>query len=307
MKEASGASRPLSPDRNMSWAKMWFMAIRPRTLALSLTPVVVGTALAWAEAGQVNMLAAVVAALGAMFIQIGANLYNDAADFERGGDGPNRLGPSRVTAGGLMTASQVKRGAFISFGVTALLGCYLISIGGWPILLLGVASIFCGWAYTGGPLPIAYTPIAELFVVLFFGVGAVGGTVWLHTGALPGIVILVGVIMGLFAAAVNFVNNYRDCEQDRENGRRTLAMLVGPEGGRMLYMAMLLLPFLLIIIVMEHFGDRHCWLVFGSFPMVLHMMQRFAHEKRENFNPLLGGTARIQVAYGLLLSIGLLW
>ena len=140
----------------------WLMAARPRTLSLSITPVAVGTALAWAVARHVHWPAVLAALVGSMCIQIGTNLHNDAVDSERGGDGPDRVGPPRVTALGLLDAASVKRGAAVCFGTAALMGLYLIAVGGWPILLLGVLSILAGWAYTGGPLPIAYTPLGEL-------------------------------------------------------------------------------------------------------------------------------------------------
>src|SRR5664280_13515 len=162
----------------------WLMAARPRTISLSITPVVVGTALAWAVAGKIHWQAVLAALIASMFIQLGTNLHNDAVDSERGGDGPGRIGPPRVTAMGLLRGRSVKHGACTCFAVAALMGLYLIAVGGWPILLLGLASIASGWAYTGGPWPIAYTPLGELFVIAFFGVGAVGGTYWLCAGNL---------------------------------------------------------------------------------------------------------------------------
>ena len=135
----------------------WIMAGRPRTLTLSVTPVIVGAALAWAVERELHWGAIVAALVASMFIQLGTNLHNDAADSERGGDGPDRVGPPRVTASGLLEASAIKRGAMICFALAALMGLYLVAVGGWPILLLGIFSILSGWAYTGGPMPIAYT------------------------------------------------------------------------------------------------------------------------------------------------------
>ena len=192
----------------------WIMAARPRTLSLSMTPVAVGAALAWAGPRKVHWLAVLVALVGSMSIHIATNLHNDAIDSERGGDGPDRLGPPRVSASGLLSISKVKRGAALWFAVAALMGLYLVFIGGWPILLLGILSILSGWAYNGGPMPIAYTPLGELFVVAFFGVGAIGGTYWLCTGGLDDVAIVGGLAIGLFAAAVLMVNNHRDAEAD---------------------------------------------------------------------------------------------
>src|SRR6476620_7638177 len=137
----------------------WIMAARPRTLSLSVTPVLVGTAMAWAAEGEVPWLPVLAALVSSVFIQLGTNIHNDAADFERGGDGPDRIGPPRVTSSGLLDAASVKRGAYACFAIAAMMGLPLVSVGGWPILLIGMLSIAAGWGYTGGPLPIAYTPL----------------------------------------------------------------------------------------------------------------------------------------------------
>src|SRR5476651_447015 len=224
----------------------WIMAARPRTLSLSATPVAVGTALAWAANSQVHWLAVLAALLGSMFIQLGTNLHNDAVDSERGGDGPDRVGPPRVTASGLLSAGNVKRVAAACFAVAALLGLYLVAVGGWPILLLGMLSIVSGWAYTGGPLPIAYTPLGELFVVAFFGVGAVCGTYWLCTTSVGPAAFEAGLALGFLAGAVLLVNNYRDAEADARVGRKTLAIIVGPHVTVWIYAGLILLPFALL-------------------------------------------------------------
>src|SRR5262245_11677716 len=205
----------------------WIMAARPRTLTLSTTPVVVGAALAWAAERQVHWLAVLAAFLGAVFIQLGTNIHNDAADFERGGDGPDRVGPPRVTASGLLTATAVNRGAIVCFAIAALIGIYLIAVGGWPILLVGVLSIASAWGYTGGPFPIAYTPLGEVFVVIFFGLVPVGGTYFLCTAGLSPPALTAGLALGLLTGAVLLVNNHRDIVSDARAGRRTLPIVVG--------------------------------------------------------------------------------
>ena len=187
----------------------WLMAARPRTLSLSVTPVLVGTAMAWAADGEVPWLAVLAALIASAFIQLGTNLHNDAADFERGSDGPDRIGPPRVTATGLLSATTVNRGAFVCFGIAALLGLYLTYVGGWPILLIGILSIAAGWGYTGGPYPIAYTPFGEVFVVAFFGVTAVAGTFFLCRGHISASALTSGLAIGSLTGAVLLVNNYR--------------------------------------------------------------------------------------------------
>lgn len=283
-------------------ANLWLLAIRPRTLSISVVPVLVGTALAWSEARAFAWQPMLAALLAAMLIQAGTNLYNDVADCLRGGDQPMRQGPARVTAMGWATPASVRRAALAAFALAALLGIYLAAIGGWPILLLGIASMAAGWAYSGGPRPIAYTPLGEIAVVLFFGVGAVAGTVWLHAAALPPSVALTGLIIGLPAAAVLHANNYRDMEADRIAGRRTLAILLGKGPSLILYATLMLVPFA----VLSH-GPSGGWPAFLALPLALRLVRRFAVETPgPAFNAILAATAKFQLAMGALLAVGLL-
>jgi 1,4-dihydroxy-2-naphthoate octaprenyltransferase len=285
----------------------WIMAARPRTLSLTVTPVAVGTALAWAADRQIHGLAVLAALIGSMFIQLGTNLHNDAVDSERGGDGPDRIGPPRVTASGLLSAGNVKRGAAACFALAALMGIYLIFVGGWPILLLGVLSILSGWAYTGGPLPIAYTPLGELFVVAFFGVGAVCGTYWLCTAYLGSAALEAGLALGLLTGAVLLVNNYRDVEADTRVGRRTLAIVAGPQGTAWIYAGLMLLPFALLPLIGRALPHGHVWPALITLPLTLALIYRFMGEPRgRGFNRILVWTVQIQFLFGLLLSVGLL-
>lgn len=284
----------------------WIMAARMRTLSLSMTPVAVGAALAWAAERRVHWLAILVALVGSIAIQIGTNLHNDAADSERGGDGPDRVGPSRVTAAGLLSVSRVKQGAASCFAVAALMGLYLVFIGGWPILLLGILSILAGWAYTGGPFPIAYTPLGELFVVAFFGVGAVCGTYWLCTAGLGYAAVVGGLAIGLFAAAVLLVNNRRDVEADARVGRRTLAIKAGPRVTVWIYAGLMLVPFSMLPLLGVNLPRGHVWPALIALPLALALIHRFAHEPAgRGFNRILAQTAQVQLVFGLLLCLGL--
>jgi 1,4-dihydroxy-2-naphthoate polyprenyltransferase len=271
-----------------------------------MTPVMVGTAMAWASDRQIHWLAVVAALLGSMFIQLGTNLHNDVVDSERGGDGPDRLGPPRVTALGLLSAPQVKRGAAACFAIAALMGLFLVAVGGWPILLLGILSILAGWAYNGGPLPIAYTPTGELFVVAFFGVGAVCGTYWLCTARLGSAAIEAGVALGLLGAAVLMVNNYRDVESDTRVGRRTLAIVAGPHLSIPIYAGLMLAPFALLVPIGYALPHGHVWPAFTTLPMALLLIYRFVCEPRgRGFNRILVRTVQTQTLFGVLLSVGL--
>lgn len=285
---------------------LWMMAIRPRTLSLSAVPVLVGSAVAWSGDGHINGLAIPLALVAAMAIQICSNLYNDVADHERGADGPDRLGPLRVTAAGLLTPSQMKRGALVSTIIAAIAGASLVWMGGWPILLLGVASLVAAWAYTGGPVPIAYTPFGEICVLIFFGVGAVAGTYWLHLGQVTLASVLGGVAIGCFGSAVLLVNNYRDAAADAKAGRRTLAIVAGPGASRWLYALLMIMPFALLPVFDLLLKGGHAWVALVGLPLALVMVRRFFREAPgPGFNRILGQTAQVQLAYGALLCLGL--
>ena len=205
----------------------WLTAIRPHTLTMTVAPVLIGAALAWNQTGCIRWLAVAVALIGGLLIQAATNLYNDGADSDLGNDGPDRLGPPRSVANGIFTAAQVKRMAVTLFFLSALAGLYLVYVGGFPILLMGALSILSGWGYSGGPWPIAYTPFGEIFVIAFFGLGAVGGSCWLAGGFVNAVTILAGLAIGAFASAVLLVNNLRDVKCDSRAGRRTLAIVIG--------------------------------------------------------------------------------
>jgi 1,4-dihydroxy-2-naphthoate octaprenyltransferase len=285
-----------------SW-RLWWLGARPRTLTMAATPVIVGTALAWAEGAEPAWLAAFLALLVALLIQIGTNLHNDAADFERGNDTDERIGPPRVTAAGWATPQAVKLAAMIAFAGAFAAGIYLVTVGGWPILAIGLTSMVAGWAYSGGPRPISYTAAGELFVLTFFGVIATAGSHYLQSGHLSGMAILAGLAVGGPAAAVLLVNNYRDLAGDMAVGRRTLAALLGDRSSQRAYRVLVLLPFVLLgIIAAFHSGAL---LALLALPGALSLSRRLpAAGDAAGLNGLLAGTAKIQLLFGLLLAIG---
>ncbi|HQG27888.1 MAG TPA: 1,4-dihydroxy-2-naphthoate octaprenyltransferase [Candidatus Ozemobacteraceae bacterium] len=232
--EALG-TRAAGPSR----LAIWSMAARPKTLLLSLSPVLMGGFLAFRDSGTLDVAVFLMALVGAIAIQIGTNLWNDALDGARGHDRAGRLGPPRVTALGLAPAASVRRAALVSFAIATLAGLGLAIVGGLPIIALGVVSMLCGLAYSAGPRPISYTPFGELFVIAFFGVAAVAGTYYLQTGAVSGDALAGGIVMGFPAAAVLLVNNHRDRASDARAGRRTLAILVGERGAHRIYAGLL--------------------------------------------------------------------
>lgn len=292
--------------------RAWFLACRPKTLPVSLSPVLVGTALAWHDAGQVLLLPLLAAALGAAGIQVGTNLFNDVGDFLRGTDTPERLGPRRATAEGWLTPRAVQLGAWLAFAFAFLCGIYLVAHGGWPIVVIGLASLAAGWAYTGGPRPIAYGPFGEGFVTLFFGLVAVGGSYYLQTLTLTADAVFAGLLLGLPAAAVITVNNHRDREGDTRGGRRTLAILLGPGGTRLLYAALLLLPYLLLALLplllpLLPSSGRRAWLPLLALPLAGRLVHRFWREPPgPALNAVLAATAGHQLLFAGLLALAAL-
>ncbi|CUW39221.1 putative 1,4-dihydroxy-2-naphthoate octaprenyltransferase [Magnetospirillum sp. XM-1] len=284
--------------------RLWWLAIRPKTLTISVAPVVAGSALALADTGGLDPRPFAASLLGALAIQAGTNLYNDVGDAVRGGDQPLRQGPPRVTALGWATPERVRRAALVSFALAALVGLYLVWLGGWPIIALGLASLLAGWAYSSGPKPIAYTPSGEAFVIAFFGIGAVGGTYYLQTLSLTGQSIMVGIAIGAVAAAVLLANNYRDMEADRLAGRRTLAIRAGIEASKAVYGMLLLAS---VGLLASPLGPKGGWLCLGALPFALWLILKFATSPRgPAFNAILASTARFQLLLAGLLAVGVL-
>lgn len=287
-----------------SW-RVWWTAIRPRTLTIALTPVLLGTALAWADGFAKHWAPALVALACAVLIQIGTNLHNDVRDFERGNDRPDRVGPLRVTAAGWVSKAAMHRATALTFGLAMLLGLYLVMHGGWPILLAGLASVLAGWSYSGGRHPISHTPFGEVFVLVFFGWVAVMGSYWLQTAQLSVNAWLCGTALGLPAAAVLLVNNYRDLPDDLRSGRRTLAAWLGPRHTRTAYATMLLLPHVLAL-VMAMRDQTGATLGLLLLPPSIQLVKQL---QRDNdgpaLNALLANTAKAGLMLGLLWTAGL--
>jgi len=283
----------------------WLGASRPRTLWVAVVPVLVGTALAGEDTGRISWVVFAVTMLAALLIQVGTNLHNDVADFERGADDPGtRLGPRRATAEGWLSPAAVKRAAVLAFSAAGLLGLWLAWVGGWPILAIGIASIVCAWGYSGGARPIAYSALGEVFVWIFFGLAAVAGSYYLQAGRFDAVALLAGGLLGMPAAAVLVVNNYRDRENDAHAGRRTFAVVFGPGVSRVEYGLLMLLPFTVLPLLALDGGRGWLWPLL-TLPWAILLVRRFLLEPvGPAFNKLLGDTARLQFVYGLLLCLG---
>ena len=291
----------------MSTGRIWLMAARPRTLPAAVAPVLVGTALA-AEDGTFKVLTFLAAVLGALFIQIGTNLSNDYSDARRGADTEDRLGPVRVTAGGLVPPRQVLQATYVAFGLAVLAGAYLIATAGWELLAIGVASILAGVLYTGGPRPYGYEGLGEVFVFLFFGVVAVAGSYFAQVEEWDWEPFVLAVPVGLLAAAILVVNNVRDLETDRRAGKRTLAVRLGRERTRTLYVAMLALAFLTAQIPWPA-GSLSPWLLLVALALPLvPPLVRTVRTRTDGpaLNGALAGTGMLQLSFCVLLSAGIL-
>jgi 1,4-dihydroxy-2-naphthoate octaprenyltransferase len=269
--------------------------------------VLVGTSLAATE-GTFKPLRFVCALIGSIFIQIGTNLANDYSDARRGADTEDRLGPVRVTAGGLMPPRKVLMGTYVAFGIAVLAGIYLIIVAGWQLLLVGAASIAAGVLYTGGPKPYGYEGLGELFVFLFFGVVAVVGSYFVQVEKLEWEAFALSVPVGLIASAILVVNNVRDIDTDRRAGKRTLAVKLGRQGARRLFAFMLLFAYIAPIVIWAA-GGLTAWILLTllSAPLVPPLLRDVAtRTDGPSLNRALAGTGRLLAVYSLLLSAGVL-
>ena len=287
--------------------RAWAIASRPHTLTIAVNPVLVGSAMAWAETGRVDLLWMLLAMLGALLLQLGTNLDNDVSDFERGTDSAGRIGLPRATALGLLTARAVRRASRGCFVLSSAIGLALVARGGWPILLAGLLSAAAAMAYSGGPRPISYTPFGDLVVFVFFGLVAVGGSFYLQTFALTAGVVVAATMVGFPAAAVLVVNNYRDLEPDARVGKRTLAVCLGRAFTRWEYSLLMLVPFALLLPLALLTRPRAALLLpLAALPLALSLVRRFWREAPgPAFNLLLARTARFQVLFALLLCLAL--
>src|ERR1700753_168030 len=291
----------------MNGMRIWLMASRPRTLPAAVAPVLVGTAFAGFE-HVFHPLRFLAALLGALFIQVGTNLSNDYSDARRGADAEDRLGPVRVTAGGLVPPRQVLIATYGSFGLAVLFGIYLIAVAGWELLLVGAASILAGVAYTGGPRPYGYEGLGEVFVFLFFGVVAVVGSFFVQVKALHWEAFALAVPVGLLAAAILVVNNIRDVDSDRRAGKRTLAVKLGRERPRVMFAAVVYLAYVLTPVTWV-FGPTTAWVLLPwlTLPLAASVV-RIVRTRTDGpaLNGALAQSGMLQLAFCMLLSAGLL-
>jgi 1,4-dihydroxy-2-naphthoate octaprenyltransferase len=289
---------------NPPWADAWIMAARPHTLPASIAPVVVGTAVAHA-AGGMRLGPALAAAAGALLLQVASNLANDVFDHARGADGPGRLGPPRAVQSGLLEPAQVVRALLLVLAAALATGVYLAVVAGWPVVALGLFAMASAVAYTGGPYPLGYHGLGDLFVLLFFGFAAVCGTAFVQLGHLPLTSFWAALPVGALATAILVVNNLRDRDGDAACGKRTLAVRLGPRGARAEYALLVALAYAVAVAAAVIHRAPTLVLPLVTLPWGVALIRAVWRLDGAALNPILPATARLLLAWSLLWAIGI--
>jgi 1,4-dihydroxy-2-naphthoate polyprenyltransferase len=290
----------ISPQR------AWILAARPKTLPAAISPVIAGAALA-AAGGHFALLPALAALLGALLLQIGSNLANDYFDAMNGADTPERVGPLRVTAAGLITPAAMQGGMVVVFGLAALIGLYLIWVGGWPVLVIGAAAILAALAYTGGPKPFGYMGLGDLFVFLFFGPVALCGTYYVQAHTVSAGAIIASIALGALITAILVVNNLRDIKADQQAGKYTLAVRLGADGTRSEYLSLLVVAYIMPLILAVSNGSLWLLLPLLTLPRALQLNATIRRASDgPTLNGALAGTAQLTLLFALTLAVAVL-
>lgn len=293
-------------NNNPTIYQIWWLAIRPRTLPAAASGVAMGCALAWHD-GLFQLLPALACLLIALLLQIGSNVANDVFDFERGADTAERLGPVRVTQAGFLTPTQVRRGMFVIFGLAAMLGLYLAALRGWTVIWLGAAAILSAVAYTGGPFPLGYHGLGDVFVFLFFGLAAVAGTYFVQVGSVSAAAWWMSVPIGFIVTAILVVNNLRDLESDRKAGKHTLAVRMGENGTKAEYAILMASAYVIVPVLiwldLIPVAGLLAWL---SLPIAIRTLRTVFTQTGRPLNAALAGTGQTAFLFSILFWLGLL-
>jgi len=283
------------------------LAARIPTLPAAVVPVLVGSAAAVGQ-GHFRLGVFVAALISSLLIQIGTNYANDLFDFKKGADTEARLGPVRATQAGLLTEAQMARGTWVTFGLALIVGLYLVAVGGWPILVVGLASIAAGVLYTAGPWPLGYHGLGDVFTFVFFGLVAVMGTYYLHTGTLNALALAASLPVGLLVTAILIVNNLRDIDTDRAAGKRTLAVRIGARATRVQYTLFLVAAYAIPVLMgVTGAAGNMFWLPLLSLPVAVRLLRIVWTARGAQFNAGLKGTGQLHLLFGILFSLALLW
>jgi 1,4-dihydroxy-2-naphthoate octaprenyltransferase len=283
----------------------WFLAARPKTLPASVSPVLVGCAVAWKE-GRFSLMPAMAAFVVALLLQVAANLANDVADFRRGADTSERLGPTRVAQSGLIAPGRIVWATALVLLLATVPGLYLVWLGGLPLAAIGLLAILCAVAYTAGPFPLGYLGLGEIFVFLFFGPVAVAGTAYVMTNAVTPLAVAASLPMGSLVSAILVVNNLRDIETDRAAGKRTIAVRLGVAATRWEFAGLLAASYL-ILLAMVLIGISDTWLqiVWVTAPVAAVLTRKVWTASGRALNPVLAGTARLALWYAIAFAAGI--
>lgn len=289
-----------------STLQIWYLAARPKTLPAAVAPIVVGTAVAIHEGGFVWWIA-LLALLTALLLQIAANFANDAIDAKKGSDTADRTGPTRITAAGYVTYKQVMNATWITLALAMFTGIPLLIRGGWPFVALGIASLICAVAYTGGPFPISYLGLGEVFVFLFFGLIAVTGTAYLQTGELTALSLAASIPPGAMIVGILIVNNYRDREQDAAVNKRTVAVRIGARNTRIEYFSMLVITALSpFVFWATGWLNWSALLTILAWPMLWQLAQQVRTTQGPALNRTLGYTGKTALVFSVLFGAALI-
>lgn len=284
----------------------WILASRPKTLLAALVPVGVGSSIAINDE-KFQLVAALIALICSVLIQIGTNFVNDLYDFLAGTDKKERLGPKRAVASGFLSVSEMKTGIFITFGLSFVLGLYLVYITGWEILLLGVISIIAGIVYTAGPFPLAYNGLGDLASFLFFGLVGTVGTYYVQAREITATAFWSSIPVGALITNILVVNNYRDRLEDQSNGKHTLAVIMGDKFTRLQYVLFMIISYSILIIVYETYKQSVLvFLPILSLPLSIKLITMIYTLHGKDLNKALELTAKLSALYGLLFAIGIL-
>lgn len=290
----------------MHQIREWILAFRPKTLTAAVVPIIAATALVYGLGFEIKWWISILALVASLFIQIGTNLVNDASDFKKGADTADRIGPKRVTQAGVFSAKKVMWTASGFFGAAVLCGIPLVIQGGWPIVGIGIFSVICGYAYTAGPFPLAYRGLGDLFVILFFGIIAVGGLFYLQTGFWAEESFVLGLQIGFHCAVLIAINNLRDIETDKLVNKKTLQVRFGKDFARYEITVLCFLPFVLLNFWFVH-GFNFTAISYLVLPLAARItFLVFKTEPSPAYNKFLGMSAGLHVLFGLLISIGLI-
>ena len=282
----------------------WILASRPKTLTAAISPVLLGSALAYSE-GDFNVVTFIIIIIAACSIQIGTNYSNDLFDYLKGTDNSNRLGPDRAIQTGIISKKEIQRAIFIIFFVAIFFGFYLAFLGGWIIVLIGLLSIFFGIIYTGGPYPLAYNGLGDIFVFIFFGLVAVSGTYYLYTDKFTLDGIILGSVIGCLSTAILVVNNLRDIDNDKKCGKNTLAVYIGKRFTQIEYLLLMLSAYIIPIFISFNFDNKAAiYIVYFTLPIAIRLTIDIFYNN-SSLNTTLEGTAKLLFLYTLLLSFGI--